>query len=280
MINNNVSTAIRSFQRFDTNRDGQLNNQELQNVARSVSFATGRRVSVDEVKARLDGDGNGSVSINETIRNNSAQGQANVAQLAHFDTNNDGQLNPRELQGISQVLYQQTGVFISPQQIQQRLDRNGDGNVGFAEVREQQSRGNRGAAQTNRRFDRTDRNNDGAISGWSELSHLANQETRRSGKRHSIGDVLRKHDHNNDGRISNQELQQTRIESQDGYNRDAFTPASSIGVAISAQLQSMGSLMNADQVKATFDTNKDGMISKAELKDAKQRFRAAMLRRR
>ncbi|KAI7739242.1 hypothetical protein M8C21_004439 [Ambrosia artemisiifolia] len=132
------------FNRFDTNSDGQISEDELFAILKSLGSDT----SPDEVKrvmAEIDADGDGFISLDEFIlfcKGIESEGdEINDLKEAFkfYDQNNNGVISANELHQILGRLGENYSVESCADMIKS-VDSDGDGFVDFEEFRKMMSR--------------------------------------------------------------------------------------------------------------------------------------------
>lgn len=128
------------FKRLDQSGDGVLNDAELQTMADELSQRTGTTVTVDDLKARLDGDGDGGVSLDEMRaampppppRRADGPGMDGGLPAEAFEA--DGSLSSDVINAMAANLSAVSGSTMSGSELTQKLDANGDGKIDRSEV--------------------------------------------------------------------------------------------------------------------------------------------------
>ncbi len=127
-------SAGERFSQLDRSGDGKLSEAELSKMAQDISQRTGKDISAEDLRAKLDGNGDGSISLDELKQGKpprGPRGPRGPEATEAFDQK--GSLSSDVVSAMAANMSSITGP-ISGSTLNATLDNNGDGNIDQAEV--------------------------------------------------------------------------------------------------------------------------------------------------
>lgn len=139
------------FTKADADGSGGLDSTEVQTLTEKISEATGVSVDLSEFLATYDGDGNGTLSEEETVAALEAnrpqgapppppggmggmQGSDESDMVDSADTNGDGIISADEAAGLVDIVNNATGSSLTADEFMSTYDADGDGSFSTDEA--------------------------------------------------------------------------------------------------------------------------------------------------
>jgi|GEM_PF-2029336 len=193
---NGDGVRTRGFDKAISGEMARLSKTELQTLADKISQKTGQTITADDLLAKMDKNGDGSIAMNEM--RGPRRGRP-----PRPDQDGDGVLSDTELQTLADKISQKTGQTVTADDLKGMMDADGDGTVTAAEAK--QARQAHRGQQPDAVFEAVSEN---AAIPKDVLDNFAKEISQNTGRVLNGDQLASRLDRDGDGQVSQSELNQ------------------------------------------------------------------------